>query len=271
MTSKTIYHYVYRITNLVEKKHYYGKRSSRIEPKLDLGIKYFSSSRDKEFQADQKSNPQNYKYKIVQIFHKVEEACLREIELHSRFKVGSNSNFYNLVTQTHNKFDTTGKFLAENLYGDKILISKSDERYISGEYISCKYGFTKKGRIFTTTHKEKLSKSAKGVNKSKEAIAKSVSTRHKLGIGEGKNHWKFKYYYRTPWGIFDSPEVLEPEFTMSRMKNFCINSNKKMYPSVYKNCIKLQETFDKSIIGKTYKEIGFWIIPKDEYDPNKTY
>jgi DNA polymerase-1 len=53
MTSSNIYHYVYRITNVVEGKHYYGKRSSKIGPKLDLGKKYFSSSRDKQFIQDQ--------------------------------------------------------------------------------------------------------------------------------------------------------------------------------------------------------------------------
>ena len=34
-------HYVYRITNKIENKHYYGVRSCKIDPKLDLGIKYF--------------------------------------------------------------------------------------------------------------------------------------------------------------------------------------------------------------------------------------
>ena len=36
MTSNTIYHYVYRITNLINNKHYYGKRSSKYKPKYDL-------------------------------------------------------------------------------------------------------------------------------------------------------------------------------------------------------------------------------------------
>ena len=44
-----MYYYVYRITNKLLNKHYYGSRGSKIEPKLDLGIKYFSSSTDKNF------------------------------------------------------------------------------------------------------------------------------------------------------------------------------------------------------------------------------
>ena len=60
-------HYVYRITNKIENKHYYGCRTTKLEPKDDLGSKYFSSSRDKEFIKDQKENPYNYKYKIIKI------------------------------------------------------------------------------------------------------------------------------------------------------------------------------------------------------------
>lgn len=40
------YHYVYRITNKVENKHYYGSRSSNVPPIEDIGKKYFSSSSD---------------------------------------------------------------------------------------------------------------------------------------------------------------------------------------------------------------------------------
>ena len=65
MISKTAYHYVYRITNLMTNRHYYGKRSSNIHPKLDIGVRYFSSSKDKQFKQDQLDNPDHYKYKIV--------------------------------------------------------------------------------------------------------------------------------------------------------------------------------------------------------------
>lgn len=94
MTSTSIYHYVYRITNIVENKHYYGKRSSRISPTLDLGIKYISSSTDTAFITDQKNNPQNYRYKIVRILSSSKEACELEIILHEKFDVGRNQKFY---------------------------------------------------------------------------------------------------------------------------------------------------------------------------------
>ena len=90
---QTKYHYVYRITNKILNKHYYGKRSSIIEPKKDLGIIYFSSSTDKIFMEDQKLNSQNYKYKIIKVFELRIEASLYEIMLHNKFKV-DRSCFY---------------------------------------------------------------------------------------------------------------------------------------------------------------------------------
>lgn len=97
-------HYVYRITNLNERKHYYGVRSSKIEPKLDLGSIYFSSSSNKKFINEQKLHPQKFKYKIIQIFNSREEAIKLEIKLHEKFEVGVNIMFYNKVKQTENGF-----------------------------------------------------------------------------------------------------------------------------------------------------------------------
>ena len=61
------YHYTYRITNKILKKHYYGVRTSKDKPELDLGIKYFSSSSDSDFIKDQNCNIQNYRYKILKV------------------------------------------------------------------------------------------------------------------------------------------------------------------------------------------------------------
>lgn len=113
----TKYHYTYRITNIVEHKHYYGARSSKVHPTQDLGIKYFSSSSDKEFLTEQLSNPDNFKYKVIKIFETREEALALEIKLHAKFDVGVNESFYNKVKQTSIGFDTTGiqfRFSKEN-------------------------------------------------------------------------------------------------------------------------------------------------------------
>ena len=51
------FHYTYRITNIILNLHYYGTRTSTNRtPFEDIGIYYFSSSTDKGFIIDQKTN-----------------------------------------------------------------------------------------------------------------------------------------------------------------------------------------------------------------------
>ena len=140
MSSEDIYHYVYRITNLVESKHYYGKRSSKIEPHLDLGKKYFSSSKDKNFIKDQKENPQNYKYKVVFICKSARRAIELETTLHDMFDVGRNQSFYNKAKQNGNGFDSTGIVVVKNSLGETFSVSKDDPGYISGELVGANAG-----------------------------------------------------------------------------------------------------------------------------------
>lgn len=104
------YHYVYRITNLFSAKHYYGSRSSNVLPENDLGVKYFSSSHDKSFLAEQKNNPSQFRYKIIKKCNTRDEALAYEIKLHNKFQVDVNDKFYNKSKQTSTGFtyDSTG-------------------------------------------------------------------------------------------------------------------------------------------------------------------
>lgn len=99
-------YYVYRITNRLLGKHYYGCRSipSNVLPVNDLGVKYFSSSRDREFIKDQKQNREAYKYIILYVTYDKRKALNLEVRLHKRFNVGSNPLFYNNAMQTSTGF-----------------------------------------------------------------------------------------------------------------------------------------------------------------------
>ena len=308
MTSKPIYFCVYRITNIVEKKHYYGYKSSVIHPSKVVGVTYFSSSKGiygKQFIADQKENPQNYKYKIVQIFNSKDEALSREIRLHTKFDVKNHSKFYNKSNQTSTGFDTTGKFIAidkegntfmadindprrltgeitSNIknkvfvrtddgtiiitdvndkrillgelshininkvavvdhLGNKFSVSVDDDRFKSGElksitstriYSDKSKNSTKEKKIqtwknkiesgytFSDSHRTKLSSSGIGRIVSEQTIQKLKNTINVNGSHKGTKNSRSKYIYHTPWGIFDSPEALNPHFTTSRMKHF---------------------------------------------------
>ena len=132
------YHYAYRITNTVLKKHYYGVRSSKNHPFDDLGSRYLSSSLDKDFIQDQKDNPQNYKYKVVKIFEDRNLAVGFEIYLHNKFNVGINPAFYNKVKQTSINFNPYGKAAAIcPITGESVgLQDITDERWNNGTFIS---------------------------------------------------------------------------------------------------------------------------------------
>lgn len=159
-----MYHYVYRITNISLKKHYYGCRSSNIEPIFDLGIRYFSSSTDKEFIKDQKENTENYKYKIVRLFEDRKTAELFETFLHAKFEVQINESFYNKAQNT--------------LMGFSVLGTKQSEEH------KAKLTAQKIGRKLSETTKKKLSEKAK--NRSPETRQKISEA--KMGVPLSEEH-----------------------------------------------------------------------------------
>lgn len=151
-----MYHYVYRISNTVANKHYYGVRGSK-EPRNDLGMIYFSSSTDKEFIQDQKENPHNYKYKIIKIFDKRKDAIRLEIKLHNKFNVGVNESFYNKAKQTSIGFDTGGIKFSED---EKNILYASRRNPLSDEHRK-NISASLKGKLkekFTEEHKENIKK-----------------------------------------------------------------------------------------------------------------
>lgn len=189
MNTNQVYHYVYRITNTVDSKHYYGSRSSSVHPTKDLGKLYFSSSTDTLFVKDQKIHPQHYKYKIVAIYKNRVDALALEAKLHQKFDVKSNPSFYNKANQTSSKFSTASRVTCVNTLTEEILsvpkeefdskewliginagrvpvrdhngntttVSKNDFRYLSGELVPIAKGKNKgkvivkdlQGKVFT--------------------------------------------------------------------------------------------------------------------------
>jgi len=99
------FHYVYEIIDLNNYKKYIGSRTSKVDPENDLGILYFSSSKDIEFKKRQKNNPNDFLYNILGIFNTRKEAIVFESSLHNIFKVSSNPQFYNLANQLTDRFD----------------------------------------------------------------------------------------------------------------------------------------------------------------------
>jgi hypothetical protein len=92
--------FVYRITDIKNKKYYYGSKIAKNSNFNQMGKTYFSSSKNKEFIIDQKDNPENFKYKLVKYFKTAEDTIKYESKLHFKFNVKSNNKFYNMSNQT---------------------------------------------------------------------------------------------------------------------------------------------------------------------------
>ena len=69
-------------------------------PKEDLGVYYFSSSKNKGIIKNQKVEPWNWKYKIIKIFNTKEEVLKFEVKIHARLNVQKHKLFYNNANQT---------------------------------------------------------------------------------------------------------------------------------------------------------------------------
>lgn len=163
------YHYVYCILEIPTNKKYIGARSTNKNPSDDLGKKYFSSSRNKEFVCNQKERPHNYKYEILLICNNREEAILEEIRLHNLYDVAKNPDFYNRAKQTAKYFDTTGKVSVIDKDGNTMQVNVDDPRYLSGELKSVISG--KNNPFYGKTHsKEALEKMSKRIKASYEKL-----------------------------------------------------------------------------------------------------
>ena len=191
--SNSIYHYVYRITNTLCKKHYYGVRSCKILPEHDLGIKYFSSSKDSDFLKDQKKNPQNYRYKIIKRFDNRIDASIFEAFLHEKFQVHINEKFYNMAKQNLNGFDTTGKSptaehrtkISNSLKGRP---SPTKNKKLSEER-KRKISNSLKGRKKTLETRKRMSESKKGKNNPNYGKIYTNEEKVNLKLSQSNRKW----------------------------------------------------------------------------------
>ena len=252
MTSTDIYYCVYRITNLVEKKHYYGYKSTKIHPSKVVGITYFSSSKGssgKIFIDDQKKNPNNYRYKIVQIFHNAQKAIDREIKLHHKFDVKNHPSFYNKANQTTAKFDTTGISMSLEARKKMSIASKGVPK-------SQQHKEALSGRKHTQEEISKISKALRGLVKSEEHRAKLAKASYENSHGSKNNN--FKHYYVTPLGTVESPSNLSPIISRTTLYKWCTKCDDKILKITYDRTKWLKENFIWEYLeGKTFREIGF--------------
>ncbi len=127
-------HYTYLITELSTNMKYIGVRSCNGDPINDLGIKYFSSSSNKDFIKNQKENKNNYKYEVLSIYKSRKDAIIEEARLHELYNVKFNSTFYNAYNSSKG-FDATGMIYVKDIHGNTEYVKTDDPRYLSGELV----------------------------------------------------------------------------------------------------------------------------------------
>lgn len=152
-------HYVYRITNIEDKKHYYGCRTSKQENLLEDLKQYKSSSTDKIFINEQFVNPDNFKYKIIKKFKNRYDCEIYEAELHKKFNVASSTKFYNKYNARSNTFIRQGSTMSDSA---KEKISKFQKGKEKTKEHCKKISDTMKGRKYSEERKNNISESITG-------------------------------------------------------------------------------------------------------------
>ena len=151
------FHYTYQIVELSTNKKYIGVRSSDIEPRLDIGHVYFSSSSDIKFIKRQKEFPNDYEYIVLSIHESREDANKDEMYLHEKYDVASSINFYNKANSSSINFNRVGLAVVRDKDGNIFQVSIDDERYLSGDLVH-----NMVGKKLTNEHKQNISKASSG-------------------------------------------------------------------------------------------------------------
>ncbi len=245
--SNTIYqsqktHYVYLITELLTNMKYIGLRSCNTLPHLDLGIKYFSSSTNKEFIKNQKLNKKlklsNYKYEILSIHNTRKEAINEEITLHELYDVDKNPEYYNKAKQTSTGWDAAGKVTVKDKDGNTSHVSINDPRYISGELV----GVSKNTTLSDET-RAKLKITSGGSNNGMYGKKHSPEAKQKMSEKASKRVGE-----------------LHPQYNKVRSKEHCSNLSKSIQETFENGRVSIwkdknlpdyvKEKISKTLIGK---------------------
>lgn len=134
--------------------YYIGSRQSKCDPKDDLGIKYFSSSSNKNFINEQKQNPDKFKYEILSVHNSRVEAYEEEIRVQVELGCLEDDLCYN-KSINHLQFTTYNKSF-KLTKETKEKISKSRKEY------NKTHSVWNKGYKYPKEYCEKLSKQRKG-------------------------------------------------------------------------------------------------------------
>lgn len=119
-------YYVYRVTNLITQKYYYGTRIQKENDILDDFWSYCTSSCEKE---NIKLNKHEYTVKIIKKFDNYNDCVLYEAFLHQLFRVNKNCKFFNKAMQNPFHFIPDRRGMINCLTIDNIPCYISSDEY----------------------------------------------------------------------------------------------------------------------------------------------
>jgi hypothetical protein len=191
-------HYTYQIVELSTNKKYIGVRSSDIEPHLDIGHIYFSSSSDIKFIKRQKEFPNDYEYIVLSIHESREDANKEEMYLHEKYDVASSINFYNKANSGSINFNSVGMVVVRDKDGNTFQVSINDERYKSGDLVHIANGYVsvvdKEGNNIKVSINDPRYLSGDLVH---NMVGKKLTNEHKQNISKASSGERNGFYGKT--------------------------------------------------------------------------
>lgn len=105
-----------------------------------------------------------------------------------------------------------------------------------------------------------------GANNPNFGKPRSAETRKKTSeSNSGEKNYKFTGYYVTPWGKFAATTKAEAacgkRMSQTTIYGHCLNPDKAISKVAFAKVKYLNQHFDRSIIGKTWRDIGFGFEP----------
>lgn len=177
-------YYVYKITNLSNNMYYIGSRQSKCDPKDDLGVKYFSSSSNKNFINEQKQNPNKFKYEILSKHNSRMEAFEEEVRVQIELGCLEDELCYN-KSINHLQFTNYNKSF-KHTKESKEKLSKARKEYYKT------HDAWNKGYKYPEEFGKKVSESLKGNPRLRTQLGKKHSDETREKISEG-----VKEYFKT--------------------------------------------------------------------------
>lgn len=148
-----------------------------------------------------------------------------------------------------------------------------EQHYIDSGGFTFNLGKHAKGGAYDLARHPRASEIRQNISDSKRGkrtgIKLSAATCEKIRLSKlGEKNYRFTGYYVTPWGTFSAAGVAAEASSgsMSRpsVRAICLNPDRIITTISYGKSPYLINEHSRSVIGLTYRDLGFHFVPKDQ-------